>query len=262
MSGKEYLLKENEVLNDLLGYDGLKIIQHPEMFNFSLDSTLLGNYATLNKNAHKVVDLCTGNAPIPLFLSLRNSNIKIIGVEIQDVSHDLASRNVAVNGLENQIEIIKGDLKGINEKIGRFSYDVVTCNPPYFKVNPDSNLNKNYYLTIARHEVLATLDDVVKEASLLLKQGGRFAMVHRPDRLIDIIETFRKYKFEPKRMRLVYPRIHREANVLLIEGIKGGKAGNLRIENPLFVYENETSVNYSQEILDLFMLGKKEEASQ
>ncbi len=123
-------------------------------------------------------------------------------------------------------------------------------------------MNKNDYLTIARHEVLATLDDVVKEASLLLKQGGRFAMVHRPDRLIDIIETFRKYKIEPKRMRLVYPRIHREANVLLIEGIKGGKAGNLRIENPLFVYENETSVNYSQEILDLFMLGKKEEASQ
>ena len=111
---------------------------------------------------------------------------------------------------------------------------MVTCNPPYFKVNPDSNLNKNDYLTIARHEVLATLDDVVKEASLLLKQGGRFAMVHRPDRLIDIIETFRKYHLGPG---LVYPRINREANVLLIEGIKGGNPGNLRIENPLFVYE-------------------------
>ncbi len=262
MLDKTCFLKENEVLNDLLGYDGLKIIQHPDMFNFSLDSTLLGNYATLNKNAYKIVDLCTGNAPVPLFLSLRSPKIEITGVEIQDVSYDLATRNVAVNGLENRIKIVHGDLKGIHEKIGKSTYDVVTCNPPYFKVNQDSNLNKNDYLTIARHEVLATLDDVVQEASLLLKQGGRFAMVHRPDRLIDIIETFKKYRIEPKRMRLVYPRINREANVLLIEGIKGGKPGNLRIENPLFVYENETSVNYSREILDLFMLGKKEEASQ
>ena len=255
---KEKFLKENEVLNDLLGYDGLKIIQNPEMFNFSLDSTLLGDYATLNKNAKSIVDLCTGNAPVPLFLSLRSKNAQIIGVEIQEMSYDLAARNVAVNGLENRITIVQGDLKGIHERIGKYAHDVVTCNPPYFKVNPDSNLNKNDYLTIARHEVLATLDDVVKEASLLLKHGGRFAMVHRPDRLIDIIETFRKYKIEPKRMRLVYPRINREANVLLIEGIKGGNPGNLRIENPLFVYENEKSLNYSQEILDLFMLGKKE----
>ena len=245
---KEKFLKENEVLNDLLGYDGLKIIQNPEMFNFSLDSTLLGDY-----------DLCTGNAPVPLFLSLRSEKAQIIGVEIQDKSYDLATRNVAVNNLEDRITIVQGDLKGIHEKIGKFAHDVVTCNPPYFKVNPDSNLNKNDYLTIARHEVLATLDDVVKEASLLLKQGGRFTMVHRPDRLVDIIETFRKYKIEPKRMRLVYPRINREANVLLIEGIKGGNPGNLRVENPLFVYENEKSLNYSEEILELFMLGKKEE---
>lgn len=254
----EKFLKDNEVLNDLLGYDGLKIIQNPEMFNFSLDSTLLGDYPTINKGVKSIVDLCTGNAPVPLFLSLR-SKAHITGVEIQDMSYDLATRNVAVNGLEDRISIVKGDLKGIHEQLGKYAHDVVTCNPPYFKVNPDSNLNKNDYLTIARHEVLATLDDVVKEASLLLKQGGRFAMVHRPDRLVDIIETCRKYKIEPKRMRLVYPRINREANVLLIEGIKGGNPGNLRIDPPLFVYENETSLNYSQEILDLFMLGKKSE---
>ena len=257
MVDQKQFLKDNEVLNDLLGYDGLKIIQHPEMFNFSLDSTLLADYATLNKSAKSIVDLCTGNAPVPLFLSLRSQKAHITGVEIQDMSYDLATRNVAVNELQDRISIVHGDLKGVHEKIGKFAHDVVTCNPPYFKVNPDSNLNKNDYLTIARHEVLATLEDVVCEASLLLKQGGRFAMVHRPDRLIDIIEMFRKYKIEPKRMRLVYPRINREANVLLIEGIKGGNPGNLRIEQPLFVYENETSLNYSQEILDLFMLGKK-----
>lgn len=257
MLDQKQFLKDNEVLNDLLGYDGLKIIQNPEMFNFSLDSTLLADYATLNKNAKSIVDLCTGNAPVPLFLTLRSEKAQIIGVEIQDKSYDLANRNVAVNGLEDRIQVVHGDLKGIHERIGKYAHDVVTCNPPYFKVNPDSNLNKNDYLTIARHEVLATLDDVVGEASLLLKQGGRFTMVHRPDRLIDIIETFRKYKIEPKRMRLVYPRINREANVLLIEGIKGGNPGNLRIESPLFVYENETSPNYSEEILKLFMVGKK-----
>ncbi|MGL4338767.1 MAG: tRNA1(Val) (adenine(37)-N6)-methyltransferase [Turicibacter sp.] len=251
-------LKENEVLNDLLGYDGLKIIQNPDMFNFSLDSTLLGHYTTLNKNTHSIVDLCTGNAPVPLFLSLR-CHAKIIGVEIQDMSYDLGQRNIAVNGLEDRITMLQSDLKGVHQQLGKYSQDVVTCNPPYFKVNPDSNLNKNDYLTIARHEVLATLEDVVCEASLLLKQGGRFTMVHRPDRLVEIIEMCRKYKIEPKRMRLVYPRINREANVLLIEGIKGGKSGNLRIDPPMFVYRDEVSLDYSDEILEIFMLGRKSE---
>ncbi|HAX74206.1 MAG TPA: SAM-dependent methyltransferase, partial [Firmicutes bacterium] len=218
MTASKSFLKDNEVLNDLLGYEGLKIIQNPEMFNFSLDSTLLGHYVTINKNANAIVDLCTGNAPVPLFLSLRNPNAKIIGVELQDQSYDLATRNVAVNALEDSIEVLHTNLIGVHEQIGKYSQDIVTCNPPYFKVNPDSNVNKNDYLTIARHEVMCTLDDVVKEASLLLKSGGRFCMVHRPDRLVDILETFRKYKIEPKRMRLVYPRINREANVLLIEG--------------------------------------------
>ena len=169
MIDQKQFLKDSEVLNDLLGYDGLKIIQNPEMFNFSLDSTLLADYATLNKNAKSIVDLCTGNAPVPLFLTLRSEKAQIIGVEIQDKSYDLAIRNVAVNGLEDRIQVVHGDLKGIHEKIGKYAHDVVTCNPPYFKVNPDSNLNKNDYLTIARHEVLATLDDVVCEASLLIK---------------------------------------------------------------------------------------------
>jgi len=253
---KEYL-KEGEVLNDLLGYEGLKIIQNPEMFNFSLDSTLLGHYATLKKGVSSVVDLCTGNGPVPLFLSLR-TKAEIIGVELQDQSYDLATRNVAVNQLEGQIKLIHGDLKGIHQQLGKYQHDLVTCNPPYFKVSDDSNLNKNDYLTIARHEVMATLDDVVREASLLLKNSGRFTIVHRPDRLVDILETCRKYKIEPKRMRLVYPRINREANVLLLEGIKSGNPGNLRIDPPLYVYENETSLNYSQEILDIFLVGKKE----
>ena len=234
---KEKFLKENEVLNDLLGYDGLKIIQNPEMFNFSLDSTLLGDYATLNKNAKSIVDLCTGNAPVPLFLSLRSKNAQIIGVEIQDKSYDLATRNVAVNNLEDRITIVQGDLKGIHEKIGKFAHDVVTCNPPYFKVNPDSNLNKNDYLTIARHEVLATLDDVVKEASLLLKHGGRFAMVHRPDRFLDILAKMQQHRLAPKRVQFIYPKDGKEANILLIEGIKDGKTAGFKVLPPIFTYD-------------------------
>jgi len=244
------MLKENEVLNDLLGYEGLKIIQRPDMFNFSLDSTLLANFVTINKNVKKIIDLGTGNAPIPMFLSLR-TKAKIIGVEIQDESYDLAKRNIQFNQLTNQIEIIHDDLKNINKKVGFQEFDIVTCNPPFFKITSESNINKNDYLTIARHEVLVTLEDVIKEASLLLKHGGYFTMVHRPDRLLDIFEIMRIYKLEPKRMRLVYPKSNKEANTVLIEGRKSNQGG-LRILPPLYVYEHNNQ--YTNEILDMFML--------
>ncbi|QVK18089.1 tRNA1(Val) (adenine(37)-N6)-methyltransferase [Mycoplasmatota bacterium] len=244
------MLKENEVLNDLLGYDHLKIIQRPDMFNFSLDSTLLANFVTINKNVKKIVDLGTGNGPIPLFLSLK-TKAKIIGVEIQEQSYDLAKRNIEINQLSNQIEIIHDDLKGIYKKIGHHTCDIVTCNPPYFKVTNASNVNKNDYLTIARHEVLATLEDVVKEASLLLKHGGYFSLVHRPDRLLDIFEIMRQYKIEPKRLRLVYPKPHKECNTVLIEGRKSNQGG-LRILPPLYVYHDNNE--YTEEIKKMFMM--------
>lgn len=247
------MLKNGEVINDLLGYDNLKIIQRPDMFNFSLDSTLIANFVTINKNVKKIVDLGCGNGPIPLFLSLR-TKAKIIGVEIQDASFDLAKRNIQINDLCNQIDIIHGDLKNVNEIIGNDCFDVVTCNPPFFKVSKNSNINKNDYLTIARHEVMVTLEDVIKETSKLLKCGGYFALVHRPDRLIDIIETLRRYKIEPKRLRLVYPKKNKEANTILIEGRKGNQGG-LRILPPLYVYED--SSNYSNEVLEMFKLKKK-----
>lgn len=244
------MLKENEVLNDLLGYDHLKIIQRPDMFNFSLDSTLLANFVTINKNVKKLVDLGTGNGPIPLFLSLR-TKAKIIGVEIQAQSYDLAKRNIEINHLSNQIEIVHDDLKGINKKIGHQAFDIVTCNPPFFKVTNESNVNKNDYLTIARHEVLATLEDVVKEASLLLKHGGYFSLVHRPDRLLDIFEIMRHYKIEPKRLRLVYPKPNKECNTVLIEGRKSNQGG-LRILPPLYVYHENNE--YTEEIRKMFMM--------
>jgi len=228
-----------EVINDLLNYKDMKIIQRKDGFNFSLDSVLLANFVSLNKNTSKVVDLGTGNAPIPLIMSTRTA-ADIIGVEIQDVSFDLAKRSVAMNQLENRINIMQGDLKTISDEIGFERYDVVTCNPPFFKVKHDSHLNESDYKTIARHEVLATLDDVVNTAKLLLRNGGYFAMVHRPERLADIITAFKQHNIEPKRIQFIHPKPGKEANILLIEGKKDGNAG-LKVLTPEYSHNGDGS---------------------
>jgi len=251
----DVLVKEGEVLNDLLGYEGLKIIQEPGRFNFSLDSTLLAHFVKINKHSNRFIDLCTGNAPIPLMLTLR-TDAQVDAVEIQEDSANQAMRSVAINQLENQVKIYHRDLIGIHEALGTGKYDVVTCNPPYFKVGPESNLNRNDALTVARHEVAVTLDGIVQEAALLLRTGGHFAMVHRPDRLVEIVVAFKKYRLEPKRLRFIYPRVNREANGILIEGVLHGKACGLRLEAPLIVYEGD-SANYTQEILDIFNMKRE-----
>jgi len=250
-------IKEGEVVNDLLGYEGLKIIQDPSRFNFSLDSTVLAHFVTLKKDTKKILDLCTGNGPIPLMLTLR-TKAHIGGVELQTDSASQAMRSVVINDLESQITIYERNLIHVNETVGAGVYDVVTCNPPYFKVGPESNLNKNDALTMARHEVTVTLEEIVKEAQMLLKPEGKFAMVHRPDRLVEIIEVMKKYHIEPKRLRFIHPRISKEANGILIEGTFRGKPGGLRLLAPLVVYEGETG-NYTQEILEMFNMKKKEE---
>lgn len=237
-----------EVVNDLLNYKDMKIIQRKDGFNFSLDSVLLANFVTINKNCNKAIDLGTGNAPIPLILSTR-TNAELIGVEIQDLSFDLAKRSVELNGLENRIEIIRGDLKGINETVGTECFDIVTCNPPFFKVGKNAHLNQSDYKTIARHEVLATLDDVVCSAKVLLKNGGYFAMVHRPERLVDIITTFKKHNLEPKRIQFIHPKQDREANIMLIEGKKNGNPG-LKMLKP--VYSHNQDGNYTDYIKSQF----------
>lgn len=252
----EVLVKENEVLNDLLGYEGLKIIQAPDRFNFSLESTLLAHFVKLNKHSQRLIDLCTGNAPVPLMLTLRTDAF-IDGVELQETSASQAMRSVAINQLEQQIKIYHRDLIGVHTELGLGRYDVVTCNPPYFKVGPESHLNKNDALTVARHEIAVTLDDLVAEAALLLRVGGHFAMVHRPDRLVEIMETFKKYRLEPKRLRFIYPRMNKEAKGMLIEGVLDGNAGGLRLEAPLIVYAGD-GAHYTEEILNLFKMKVKE----
>ena len=248
--------KNNEVVNDLLGYEGLKIIQRPDMFNFSLDSTILAYYVSINKTTKKIIDLGCGNGYIPIFLSLRTDAL-IHGVEIQEESYDLATRSVALNNLNDQINIYLGDMKEIHKQLGVAQYDIVTSNPPYFVYKDESLINANDYLTIARHEVKVTLDEVVHSANVLLKDGGTFAMVHRVERLMDILESFRRNGIEPKRILFVYPKTtSEEALVVFVEGKKSNKKGGLKILPPLYVYNEENK--YTDEILKIFNYKKED----
>ena len=236
------------VCNELLGRELLKIYQDPDYFSFSVDSMLLASFATINPNMKKVCDLCSGNAPIPLYLTLRNEKIKIIGVEVQPHSFDLANMSINENKLSDRINMLNENLIDINKKIGN-DFDLVTCNPPYFKVG-EHNINPKDSKAIARHEILATLDDIIKEASSLLKAKGRFAMVHRPQRLIEIIETMKKHKIMPKRIQFIYPKKDRECNHILIEGIKDGNDGSLRILPPLYIYNDDNK--WTNEVLNIY----------
>ena len=237
-----------EVINYLLGYKNLKIYQNTEMFNFSLDSVLLPNFITINKNITNILDIGTGNAPIPLILSAKTT-ANIIGVEIQKDVANLAEKSVKINKKENQIKIINGDIKEIYQNLGINSFDIITCNPPFFKVKEASKLNKNDYKTIARHEISLNLDDICKISKQLLKTNGVLGIVHRPERLTDILITMRKYNIEPKKIRLVYPSNQKEANILLVEGRLNGKPG-LKFESPLI--SHKPNGEYTEEIKKYF----------
>mgnify|MGYP005778067159 FL=1 len=223
-----------EVTNYLLGYKDKYIVQDTQMFNFSLDSVLLPNFVTLNKNIKNILDIGCGNAPIPLILSTKTTAL-ITGVEIQKVVYDLAVKSVKINNLENQINIINADINELYNKFETESFDVITCNPPFFKVSEQSNLNKSDYKTIARHEVKLNLDDIFKISKKLLKNNGYVAIVHRPERLLDILESMKKYNIEPKKIQFIYPKTNMEANILLVEGKKNGNKG-LKILPPIYTH--------------------------
>ena len=223
-----------EVTNYLLGYKDKYIVQNTQMFNFSLDSVLLPNFVTLNKNIKNVLDIGCGNAPIPLILSTKTKAL-ITGVEIQKEVYDLACKSVKINNLENQINIINADINEIYNQFETESFDVITCNPPFFKVSEKSNLNKSDYKTIARHEVKLNLDDIFKISKKLLKNNGYVAIVHRPERLLDILNSMQKYNIEPKKIQFIYPKTNMEANILLVEGMKNGKKG-LKVLNPIYTH--------------------------
>ena len=237
-----------EVINDLLGYDNMKIVQNTDMFCFSLDSVLLANFVSLNKGISNILDIGCGNAPIPLILSTKTDAF-ITGVEIQSDVCDMAKRSVSINGLSDRINIINDDINNYVNSIESDSFDVITCNPPFFRVCPGSNLNDSEYKVIARHEVRLNLDQLFRISRKLLKNGGVVSVVHRPDRLIDIISSMRQNNIEPKRLRLVYPKVGRECNMVLIEGSKNGSSG-LKILPPLITHNGDGS--YTNEVLDYF----------
>ena len=239
-----------EVINDLLGYEGLKIYQNPEMFSFSIDSMILGYFATINKKVNKIIDLCTGNAPIPLYLTLR-TKAHIVGVEIQKKVYELAVKSVKINNKENDITLLNEDLKGVSDRL-KEKFDLVTCNPPYFKYIESSNINKSEFKTIARHEVFCTLEDILSISSQLLNSNGSFYMVHRIDRLVDVLVGMRAFHLEPKRIRLIHPFYQKAPNLFLVQGIKGAKPF-LKMEEPIYVYDEKG--NYTCTIKEIYQLG-------
>lgn len=241
----ENWLKDDERLDYLLAED-LRIIQSPSVFSFSLDAVLLARFVRLPKRG-KIVDLCSGNGVVPLFLSAR-TNAEIIGVELQPRLYDMASRSIKYNNLESQITMNLGDVKDAPQQLGIEKYDVVTCNPPYFLAHELSEKNISEYYAIARHEIHLTLEEAIHASSRLLKQGGKAAFVHRPSRLLDIVTAMRANRLEPKRMQLIYPKRGKEANTLLIEGIKDGKP-DLKVLPPLYVYEDNNE--YTKEIREM-----------
>lgn len=236
-------LQEDERLDYLLA-ENLRIIQSPSVFSFSLDAVLLARFAYVPVRSGKIVDLCTGNGAIPLFLSAR-TKAEIIGVELQERLADMAQRSVDYNSLQDRLTILQANVIGIAKTIGFEKYDTVTCNPPYFPAIEASTKNKSEHYTIARHEVELTLEQAVQSASELLKQGGKAAFVHRPGRLLDMVAAMRQNRLEPKRIQFVYPKEGREANTLLIEAIKDGKP-DLKVLPPLYVYRENGE--YTEEV--------------
>ena len=233
-----------EELNDILGYN-LKIYQRKDWFSFSLDSVILANFATINFNVKRILDLGTGNGIIPLILSLR-TNAKIIGVDIQQDLVDLANKSACYNNLENQLSFKCCDIKKLFE-YDKDSYDLILCNPPYFKNYQSSDKNLDIHKTIARHEVLIELEDIVSVASKFLKEGGKFALINRTDRMIEIINLFKKYKIEPKKVRFIHKNSATASTMLFIEGMKLGRSG-LKVDNPFFVYnlDGSNSLEYDK----------------
>lgn len=239
-------LLQGERIDDL-ERNGYKIIQNREKFCFGMDAVLLSGFVKVQKG-ERVLDLGTGTGIIPILLEAKTEGERFSALEIQKESADMAKRSVQLNHLEKKIEIVCGDIKEASVIFGKSVFDVVTSNPPY--INDRHGLkNPDMPKAIARHEVLCSLEDVVREAAMVLRPGGRFYMVHRPHRLIEIINVLTKYKLEPKRMKFVHPYIDKEANMVLIEAVRGGKA-MVKLEAPIVVFKEEGV--YSDEIKGIY----------
>lgn len=239
-------LKPGERLDDL-NRNGYQIIQDKNRFCFGMDAVLLSGFAHV-KPGETVLDLGTGTGIIPILLEAKTRGEHFTGLEIQPDSADMAARSVALNGLSDRINIVTGDIKDASNIFGASSFDVITTNPPYM-IGQHGLKNPDEAKAIARHEVLCTLEDIMRESARILKPGGHFFMVHRPFRLAEIICMMHDFGIEPKRMQLVYPFVDKEPNMVLLEGCRGGKS-RMSVERPLIVYK-EPGV-YMDEIYDIY----------
>lgn len=238
---------------DELHRKGYKIIQNPKMFCFGMDAILLSGFAEVDTD-QRVLDLGTGTGIIPILLEAKTEGREFIGLEIQEASVEMATRSVALNQLENKVCIKQGDIKEAKTLFKPSSFDVVTSNPPY--MNSGKGLTNDHTpKAIARHELLCSLEDVIQAAATLVKVGGSFYMVHRPHRLVDIMDIMRKYHLEPKRLRMVHPYIDKEPNMVLIEAVRRGKP-MIKVEAPLIVYEEVGK--YTREIYEIYGMEPKE----
>ena len=240
-------LNENERIDDL-EYKGLKIIQNENYFCFGMDSILLSDFAKEIKKDSTILDIGTGTGIISILLSKKTECKKIFAIEVQSEIAEMAERSVKMNNLENKIEIINDNIKNIENYLKNNSINAIVTNPPYKRKNSGVK-NENMNKLISRHEITADLEDFIARGSSVLKDKGSFYMVNRPERLADIISLFRKYKIEPKKLRLVYPKINNKPNLILIKGIKNANPF-LEIEKPLIVYKEDN--NYTDEILEIY----------
>lgn len=234
------------------------IMQDTELFNFSLDSVLLSHFVTIHPKCKKILDIGCGNAPIPLILTSR-TGAHITGVEIQEKSFLLAKQSVEINHLEEQITIVHDDIMNFYKDTQSDTFDVITCNPPFFKNLSTNFFNKNTEKSIARHELTLTLEQIFMVAKKLLKNNGDIALVHRPERLLEIITTMRNYNIEPKKIQFIYPKEEKNANILLIEGKKNGKPG-LKILPP--IYTHEKNGEYTSSIQKFFTKEENNESKK
>lgn len=239
-------LKDNERIDDLQR-NGYKIIQNEKKFCFGMDAVLLSGFS-LVREREKLLDIGTGTGIIPILLEAKSKGDHFTGLEIQEESADMAARSVKLNGLDGKIDIICGDINDAQNLFKPASFDVITTNPPYM-IGNHGLTGDNREKAIARHEIYCTLEDIVREAGSLLKDKGRFYMVHRPFRLVEIFNTLTKYRLEPKRLKLVYPFVDKEPNMVLIEALKGGNS-RLTVEKPLIVYKKPGE--YTDEIFDIY----------
>lgn len=237
-------IKHDESVDDLI-LSGLKIIQKKTGFRFAIDAVLLAHFASLKRD-DKVIDLGTGTGIIPLLLSTRYKDLDITAIDIQREVIEMASRSIELNNLDN-IKVISGDFRELDSSYNN-KFSLVISNPPYLpleqgKISPKENI------ALSRHELKCNLEQLVSTAKRLLKNGGRFSLVHRSERLAELITELRDKNIEPKRMRLVYPQLDKPSNLVLLEGIKGAKPG-VKVEEPLAVYDSQG--NYTKEVLKFY----------